>query len=235
MKSQPSSPPRVAVVEDDDDLRDLVVCELRDRGCEAIGLDCAEALYRHLIGHQLDLVVLDVTLPGESGIAVASHLRHHTSLGIILISGRFEKATLANGAGETADLFLSKPLDYDLLAAAVLGLHRRLGLAPLAHVKALQNAEAWALCNRGWSLRGPYGKALPLSSAERAVLSHLFERAGIPVSKDALIAAITDQPWDYDPHRLSVLMHRLRTRVASAFGIELPLRAVRGVGFVLTP
>ncbi|MNV65244.1 Heme response regulator HssR [compost metagenome] len=69
---------------------------------------------------------------------------------------------------------------------------------------------------------------------ERAALQLLFEAAGEPITRERLIERITDTPWDFDPHRLDVLVHRLRARVRAATGAELPMRALRGQGYLLT-
>lgn len=227
--------PRIAVVEDENELRELIVDELNARGCNAVGLASAEALYRHMCVHALDIVVLDVGLPGEDGFAVASHLRQLTSVGIIMLTGRGGKEIVVQGLAEGADLFLVKPVDYDVLAAAVGNLHRRLAAQSSLPPSRRRGSPAhkWALSSGGWTLYGPDSKALALGSAERTVLMRLFERPGMPISRDELIEALTDQPWEFDPHRLDVLIHRLRGRVGNVFPEPLPLRAVRGVGYML--
>ena len=118
--------PRVAVVEDDAELQGLLAEELSLRGCEVVGLGSAEELYRHMSVHTLDIVVLDLGLPGESGLAASTHLRQLSSIGIIILTGRRDRAAIAKAAADTADLFLTKPVDFDLLGTAVLGLHSRL-------------------------------------------------------------------------------------------------------------
>ena len=77
-------------------------------------------------------------------------------------------------------------------------------------------------------------QALDLTEAERAFLTLLFSSPAETVARERLIAALTDQPWSFDPHRIEVLVHRLRNRVQSATGCTLPVRAVRGAGYRLT-
>ena len=227
--------PRVAVVEDEDELRGMIVDELSERGYDVVGLASAEALYRHMSVQALDIVVLDIGLPGESGLEAASHLRQLASVGIILLTGRGGKKLMAKSLAMGADLFLTKPIDYDVLALAVANLHRR--LAPGMNGAALddQDAPTWSLSDAGWTLHGPDARTLALSEAERTILARLLERPGTPVSRKALIEVLTDQPWDFDPHRLDVLVHRLRGKVNSRFSQPLPLRAVRGIGYVFAP
>lgn len=227
--------PRIAVVEDEDELRDLIVAELAGRGYCVVGLESAEALYRHMSVHTLDIVVLDIGLPGEDGLGVASHLRQLTSVGIILLTGRGGNGAMAQGLAKGADLFLVKPVDHDVLATAVVNLHRRLTTQSTLADGQEAAAQAWMLSDGGWTLHGPGSRTLALSSAERTVLMRLFQQPSMPISKNELIEALTDQPWGFDPHRMDVLMHRLRGRVNNAFAKPLPLRVVRGIGYILKP
>ena len=95
---------QVAVVEDDAELRDLIVSELGDHGVLAVGLDSAEALYRHLAVAACDVVMLDVMLPGEDGYTVVAHLRRSSEVGIVMLTGRGAPRDVATGLGRGADL-----------------------------------------------------------------------------------------------------------------------------------
>lgn len=223
---------RVALVEDDDEQRLLMVEDLRARGVDCEGLASAEALYRHLAARSCDIVVLDVGLPGEDGFSVAAYLRQNAAgtpvPGIVMLSGRGSPRDISRGLGDGADLYLVKPFDPDVLAAGLYSLRRR--LAPAA----TQTAQAgWLLLAEGWNLCGPNGQSLALTEQERAFLQRLFATPATPVDRDTLIASLTDEPWDFDPHRLEVLVHRLRGRVKAAIGHSLPVRAVRGAGYLL--
>lgn len=225
---------RVAVVEDDPELRGMLVSELADRRALPVGLDSSEALYRHLVANPCDIVVLDLMLPGEDGYAAAAHLRQASPVGIVMLTGRGAPRDVARGLTEGADLYLVKPVDMEVLAAGLLTLRRRLQAAA-APVPAAPEAPRWRMEAAGWRLRAPDGACLELAAAERAFLRALFAAPGQPVDRDVLIAAITDTPWDFDPHRLEMLVHRLRARVRRVTGMALPVRALRGVGYLILP
>lgn len=225
---------RVAVVEDDAQMRALLVAELDDRGADVVGLDGAAALYRHLAGARCDIVILDVMMPGENGYTIAAHLRRSSAVGIVMLTGRGASRDMAHGLGQGADLYLVKPLDADVLTAGLLSLRRRLtAMVDATPADTADASEGWGLLAGGWRLRAPNGTTLELSATERAFLQPLFAMPESPVDRETLIAGLTDAPWDFDPHRLEVLAHRLRTRVRSASGQVLPLRAVRGAGYLL--
>lgn len=221
----------VWVVEDDPELLDLILDDLRWRGAAVRGLGSAEALYRALLQDRCDIVVLDVGLPGEDGYAVARHLRESAAMGIVMLTGRGSAHDMAHGLTQGADVYLVKPLDLDVLAAVLLSLRRRL---PAPRPTAPEVQPPWQLSDDGWTLQSPTLLSLALTAMERGALELLFELAGEPVPRDRLIERITDTPWDFDPHRLDVLVHRLRARVRTATGLELPIRALRGQGYLLT-
>ncbi|MBD7922212.1 response regulator transcription factor [Xanthomonas bonasiae] len=222
---------RIAVVEDDAELCAIIVDELGHEGAQVLGFGSAETLYRHLLGHVCDLVVLDVGLPGEDGYSVARYLRQIApQAGIVMLTGRGANPDMTRGLLQGADIYLVKPLDVELLIAALANLRRR--LQPAASPEALP-AQEWRLSDDGWTLSSPAQRTLALTEAERGLLKALFAQRGAPVDRDTLIAAVTDAPWDFDPHRLEVLVHRLRARVTAATAATLPLRAVRGQGYLL--
>ncbi len=229
---------RIAVVEDDPDLASLLVRLLAARGAEAVALGSAEALYRHLLAHRCEIVILDVGLPGEDGYTALAYLRNSTSLGIVMLTGHGGSRDMARGLELGADLYLVKPVDPEVLVAGLLSLRRRLESADAADhgsdPPGVPDA-GWRLEADGWLLRAPSGSELDLTRAERAFLQPLFAHPGQPVAREVLIGHLSDRPGEYDPHRLEVLAHRLRSRVRAATGLELPLRAPRGLGYLLQP
>ena len=79
----------------------------------------------------------------------------------------------------------------------------------------------------------PAAKTIALSRTERRLMLRLFEKANQLVPREALIEALTDNAFDFDPHRLDSLVHRLRKKVKKDADEELPLHSVHGVGYVL--
>ncbi len=90
---------------------------------------------------------------------------------------------------------------------------------------------------RRWPERiAPLAEALPAVYSNADGYSALLSQLGDnPPWRERLIAALTPTPWDFDPHRLEVLVHRLRSRVRSATHLALPIRALRGMGYLLVP
>ncbi len=220
-------PLRVLLVEDDPETRDeILVPGLRNYGIDAVGADCAATADLLLRKNTFDIVVLDVGLPDENGFSVARRLRAGSSTGIVMLTGHTENPDRVRGLSEGADAYLTKPVALDVLVATLRSLGRRLLTAV--------PPQTWQLTADGWCLLSPRGDSIALTLPERRILGRLMTGDDEPVSRDVLIAMLTEDTFDFDPHRLEMFVYRLRCKVAESCGETLPLRAVRGVGYVLT-
>ncbi len=230
--SAPPAPrsPHVALLEDDAELRDEILAPgLRDAGFAVTSLGSAAALYRQLPEQSFDLVVLDVGLPDQDGFTVARYLRQYATTGIVMLTGRGSVPDRVRGLSEGADAYLSKPVELELLVATLHSVDRRMRAETVS-----ASSPGWRLDANGWCLLTPNDRSVELNQAERRVLGQLLAAQGEAVSREALIASLTSDVFDFDPHRLETLVHRLRNKVRTTTGMKLPLRAVHGVGYVLT-
>jgi DNA-binding response OmpR family regulator len=225
----PDTALRIVLIEDDALLRDRILLPgLANYGFAVDGLETAAELERHLLARVTDIVVLDVGLPDADGFEVARGLRQRfADIGIVMLTGRGETPDRVRGLSQGADAYLSKPVEIELLAATLHTLARRVHRAP--PVAAVQ---AWRLDAHGWCLLTPVGESIALTKTERRLLQPLVAAGGNVVVRETLIAALTDNVHDFDPHRIDSMIHRLRRKVADACGAQLPLLAVHGEGYV---
>lgn len=224
------APIRVALIEDDAELRDRILAPgLQDYGFDVIGLPGAAALEATLRQRDLDIVVLDVGLPGQDGFTIAHRLRSRSLIGIVMLTGLDNLPDRVRGLSEGADAYLAKPVEMELLAATLHSLARRLR----APAERPGDTATWRLGENGWCLHAPGGGDIALTMAERNILTPLLAARGEAVTRERLIASLTADVYDFDPHRLETLVHRLRRKVTDRTGERLPLRAVHGVGYVL--
>jgi DNA-binding response OmpR family regulator len=226
---------RVLVLEDDEELRERILLPgLADYGFEATGAGTAADLYRHMLFGQYDIAVLDIGLPGEDGISVARHLRQLSPMGIVMLSGNHGREDHVRALTVGADTYLSKPVDIELLAASLHSLARRLRPAtrnePATAAPLPPSRGEWRLETQDWCLHTPRNTTMALSSSERCVMQQLFAAAGATVPREALIATLCRDVYNFDPHRLEMLIYRLR-RKAREQGEMLPLVTMRGVGY----
>lgn len=225
--------PALAVVEDDRAFREEILLPvLAHSGFSVVGMERALDLYRSMTLRSYDLVLLDIGLPDEDGLSIAAHLRSLSPrIGIVMLTGYDSGKDRIRGLRAGADAYLPKPVDMEELVTTLRNLARRV-------VRDTNEAPApvrtkWRLDERGWCILTPGGVEIEMNLAERQVMAMLAAEAGIPVQREALIARLVKNAHDFDPHRLEMLVHRLRKKCQQLAEEELPLRAVRSVGYVL--
>ncbi|MFC5743837.1 response regulator transcription factor [Dyella tabacisoli] len=232
--AEPSIAPRVAVLEDDSQLRDaILVPGLRDFGFDSTGAATAAELYRHMLRQSFDLVVLDIGLPGEDGLSVMKHLRELSNLGIVMLTGNRSRMNCIFALSHGADAYLSKPTDLEVLAATLHSVARRIVNADHGPPKTVVTTHHWQLDTDGWCLVSPKGNVVALTMPERILLTQLIAAQGSPVSREALIASLTQEDiYHFDPHRLEMMIHRLRRKICKNTDEAPPLLTVRGTGYL---
>jgi DNA-binding response OmpR family regulator len=227
---RPARTLRLALLDDDDMLRDRILApRLRQFGFEVTASGSAAELHA-VVEHEVpDIFLLDLGLPDGDGFQVARSLRAAVPrAGIVILSGRSDNVDRVRGLFEGADAYLTKPVEIDVLVATLYSVARRLEpetrAAPAGH---------WALSPDEWFLLSPSGARVMLSKSERRLLDAMLKHVNEVVSRETLIAVLTDDVDAFDPHRLDSMVHRLRRKVLSALGEPLPLNAAHGTGYVL--
>lgn len=230
-----STPPiRIAVLEDDEALREeILLPALSDYGFSTQGAASAAELYRHMLSQHFDMVVLDIGLPDEDGLTVARHLRTISDIGIVMLTGSTDRRLQIQALHSGADGYLIKPVDLDVLAAALHSLARRMTPQPQGIATDQALVSRWRLEADGWRLVSPRGKIVALTAIEQCVLTTLTCATDGPVLRESLIQALNHNRYDCDPHRLEMIIHRLRRKVHSQTNEMLPLLTVRSKGYML--
>jgi two-component system response regulator PhoP len=223
--------PTLAVVEDDRTFReDVLLPVLTHSGFSVVGMARALDLYRSMTLRSYDLVLLDIGLPDEDGFSIAAHLRRLSPrVGIVMLTGYDSGPDRMRGLRAGADAYLSKPVDMEEVVTTLHNLARWV----VPDTNPAQTRSQWRLDERGWCILAPSGVEIEMNLAERQVMAMLAAAAGVPVQRETLIARLVKNAYDFDPHRLEMLVHRLRKKCQRLAEEELPLRAVRGIGYVL--
>lgn len=217
---------RIAVIEDNSELAEGIACRLRDRG-HAVdllrdGLDAADFL-----AHEgADLVVLDINLPGQDGLAVLRGLRFRgDGVPVLLLTARSDTQDRVRGLDSGADDYLVKPFEMDELEARLRALARRKDLVFTA-----QNAVGPLVFDRNNRQLMDGDTALDLPRREVAVLECLLDRRGRLVSKSQLTAHVYGTGADMNDSAVEPHVSRLRRRL-QGFGIRI--KTARGLGYML--
>jgi DNA-binding response OmpR family regulator len=222
-----SRPPRVLVVEDDDEIAQTLQRSLRMEGYEVrIASDGVSALDD---AHAFlpDLVVLDLGLPRLDGIDVAKTLRENDDVPILMLTARDALEARVEGLDAGADDYLVKPFERQELLARLRALLRRRpprGAAPLVCGDLQLNPDTHEVERAG--------RSVELTQREFELLEYLMRNERIVISRQRLL----DEVWGYDPfsttNTIEVFVSNLRRKL-EAGGESRLLHTIRGAGYVL--
>lgn len=215
----------VALVDDDQDLRDTLCAFLTRSGLDCWGTGSAEDFYVSLLDRRADLVLVDLGLPGEHGLGLIRRLVEHR-LPVVVLSGHSSTAERIEALNAGALQFFSKPAEPAELRAGLGALLLRLG-APVATRVQL----GWRLDPVLATLISPEQVAVPLTSRELELLQQLLRTPNQLVSKRELMRSASAAD-DGDYHRIEALLMRLRKKTLQLTGQALPVRSVFGKGLV---
>lgn len=216
---------RVLVIEDEPDLCEAMVSYLSLEGFLANGVGNTSAADAWLKTHAVDIIVLDVGLPGQDGVAWLSQSGAVKDKGIVMATARGELPDRLRGLNAGADAYLVKPIELEELRAVVHNVAHRLhrGMEP--------SPQGWQLHATNWLLTSPAGATVKLTQSETVLLNALATRPGQTVPKEQLIQALGHESDSYDPRRMEILVRRLRNKTELKTATALPLETVHGVGY----
>jgi DNA-binding response OmpR family regulator len=175
-----------------------------------------------------DGIILDLMLPGKSGLQLLQQMRREgRGTPTLILTGRRTKADIVRGLDVGADDYLTKPFDLDELKARVRALVRRSGPPRSEHV-----ALGGVLLDRRRRHASVDGQQLRMTPKEFALLEHLMTRAEEVVSRTELLEKVWDFHFDPGSNVVDVHVARLRAKLRLT-NARVRLETVRGIGFVL--
>ena len=218
----------IAIVEDHDALREIMVEVLRREGHHVQGLDCAEALDDALIRSHIDLLISDLNLPGADGYSLTRRFRAaHPLAGIIMVTARNALRDKVDGYEVGTDMYLAKPVSPEELVAAVNTVVRRLQ-AQRAQGKP-QTGTSLQLDSRHGTLSGPLGNCT-LVAAESTLLTALARAPDQQLEVWQLLELLHLDLDTYSKATFEVRLARLRKKLMQVGAQKSSLRVIeRGV------
>ena len=223
---------RILVVDDDEGLRELLVRYLSDNGYEAAGVADGQAMKRHLSSHPVDLLLLDVMLPGEDGLTLARELGSRGGPPIIMLSARGEEVDRIVGLEVGADDYLPKPFSHrELLARVAAVLRRRQPAAATGRIRRFGPFEVDLESHR----LTRNGEEVDVSGAEFALLKVLIENPDRVLGRDALVELLKGYERAPFDRMVDVRVTRLRRKIEPDPAHPVYLRTVWGEGYLFSP
>lgn len=217
---------RVLLVEDDRALSLGIARGLSQEGWQVDVLDDGEQALAAGLQGQHDLCILDLGLPRRDGMDVLRHWRSKSvRMPVLLLTARDELGDRVQGLDAGADDYLVKPFDLPELLARLRALKRR---AEGRLDNRLQLGElSLSLDNRELLFRG---ERVTVSPRELALTELLMQKAGRVVTKESIVARLSNWEADFSENSVEVYIHRLRKRFVD---LGVAIRTVRGFGYVM--
>jgi len=234
---------RILVVDDDQRLRDLVVRYLTEQGFEAKAVSDAPGMDRQLARERYDLVVLDLMLPGEDGLAICRRLRgpdtpQGTGPAIIMLTAKGDEVDRIVGLEMGADDYLPKPFNpRELVARVNAVLRRRQPAGPPGAPASDTEIHRFGVFEFNLATRSLArdGKAVSLTTGEYSVLKVLVQHPRTPLSRDKLMELARGREYGVFDRSIDVQISRLRKIVEDDHAHPRHIQTVWGFGYVFVP
>jgi two-component system, OmpR family, response regulator MprA len=224
--------PRVLIVDDDEALLAALDLALTRRGFRVVtAREAGEAFGRLEDSGRVDLIVLDVMMPGMDGVTLCRLLRDRVSTPLLMLTARDAVADRIAGLEAGADDYLQKPFDLDELVARLLALRRRAKQSQTPEQAERQYGDL-TLDSRTWSVKRG-GRNLGLTPTEFRLLELLIQSPESVLKREDLMRVIWGENWvEADSGTLEVHIANLRQKLERG-GARRLIHTIRGVGYVL--
>lgn len=237
-----AGPQHIVVVDDDPDIRDELDEYLTRQGYRVSLAEDGAALRRVMADSPADLILLDLTMPGEHGLALVGEIRRTSNAGIIILTGTGDAVDQVVGLELGADDYVLKPCDLRALLARVRSVLRRVG-GDTADETAGEPAEfageiaefaGWRFDLAARRLVAENGGEVALTTAEFDLLRVFVGSAGRVLSRDQLLDATQGRDWSPFDRAIDNLISRLRRKIETDPKEPRLIKTVRGAGYVFT-
>jgi two-component system, OmpR family, phosphate regulon response regulator OmpR len=230
---------KLLVVDDDARLRHLLQRILKQEGFDVFTAEDAPGMDRHLLRHSVDLIVLDVMMPGEDGISACKRLREAgNQTPIIMLTAKRDENDHIEGLDSGADDYLNKPFNPKELISRIRAVLRRRPKTELAGAPTLETQSVdfgpfhFDLSQRTLTKDGV---DVPLTTGEFAMLKVLVQNAKQPLSRDKLAQLARGREFEAFDRSLDVQISRLRKIVEPDAATPRYIQTVWGLGYVFIP
>jgi len=228
---------KILLVDDDPELRQLLATYLGRHGVDTLLLPDTRQLDAYLDRYQPQLIVLDLMMPGEDGLAACRRLRARgETRPIIMLTARDEPVDRVIGLEMGADDYVGKPFDPRELVARIDAVLRRgtqTAAAPVLQGGVFRFGD-WSF-DRATRQLSRAGESVALTSGEFALLNALVSNAGRPMKRERLLELTRGDDSESFDRAIDVQIHRLRRLIEEDPSHPRYLQTVWGVGYVFVP
>ena len=215
-------------VEDERNIRELIVYTLESSGLSAKGVETGSQLFKALSEHPASLILLDIMLPEEDGLAILQKLKSSEvtrDIPVIMVPAKGAEYDKVKGLNCGADDYITKPFGMMEFIARVRAVLRRTGKEDKENAT-LQIGELQVLVQQHQVLAA--GRKVTLTLKEFELLKYLMENQGIVLSRDRLLGHVWGYDFDGETRTVDVHIRTLRQKLG---GCGELIETVRGVGY----
>ena len=234
----PTKKDRILVVEDDAEIAQLVATMLTERGYDVFRAPDGREIERYITREQVDLIILDVMLPGEDGITICQRIRARHPVPILMLTALGSEADRIIGLESGADDYLCKPFSPRELLARVRALLRRIRMGAAseeADRPPCYGFEGFVVDMARMVLFAPDGAQVPLTSAEFNLLVILCQKPRVVLSRETFLGMLHTQPAAVFDRSIDTLIGRLRRKIEQDNNAPTFIRTVRNNGYMFMP
>jgi two-component system OmpR family response regulator len=229
----------IVVVEDDGEMRTLIAKFLRQNGYRVTGARDGREMWETLSNAPVDLILLDVMLPGQSGLDLTRALRAKTRVPIIMVTARGDETDRIVGLELGADDYIPKPFSRLELLARIRAVLRRAQPVEEARLAGAAGDRilfaGWSLDTRRRELTAPDMSIVDLSSGEYDMLLAFCEHPQRVLTRDQLLDLARNRVSDSIDRSVDVMVSRLRRKVEPTDDSPAIIKTIRGAGYMFIP
>src|SRR5215207_4353610 len=233
--------PHLLVVDDDPKIRQMLSRYFEGEGFKVTTAEDGAAMRDRLADTHVDLVLLDLVLPGEDGLQLAREIRSRSDVGIIMLTGRSDLVDTVVGLEVGADDYVAKPFQLREVLARVKSVLRRVRPARSPKGDEQPGGQGEVIRFDGWKLEverrqltSPDGSDVPLTTGEYDLLLALARNPGRVLDRDRLMDITRGREWEAFDRTIDAQIARLRKKVERDPKNPALIKSVRGVGYVFT-
>ena len=226
---------KLLVVDDDPELRELITAYLSKQGYDIVAVGDGRAMDQALSASAIDLVILDLMLPGEDGLTIANRLKNTTDVPIIIVSAQGEDVDRIVGLEIGADDYIGKPFNPRELLARVRAVLRRVrGSAIVGAPGRLAQFGDFRLDLNAHML-SKNGTTVPLTSGEFDLLGILVRHPNQVLDRDRILDLLTGAERSPFDRSIDVRITRLRSKIEPDPASPVFIRTIWGKGYMFCP
>ena len=229
----------IVVCDDELGVREMVQEYLSKRGFKVSAAANGEELREILSADPADLIVLDINMPGEDGLAVLRSLRSENPVAVVMLTAAGEVVDRIIGLEMGADDYLGKPVDLRELEARIKAVLRRKGQEQPSSTPQEKTASAqfgdYTLNIEAAKMVASDGTELQLTAMEFSLLKVFAENKGRVLNRDQILEQAHDRSWDPFDRSIDIRISRLRRKIEKNPEKPSIIRTVRGLGYVYDP